>query len=60
MATLFILLIALLIGIPISWRMLSRLAVLVFIAGSLFLLVYETFADAPPPRTPRLRDRNSR
>lgn len=60
MGILAVLLIAFLISIPISWRMLSRLAVLVFIAGSMILLVYETFAGTPPPRPPRLRDRNSR
>lgn len=39
MGILAVLLIAFLISIPISWRMLSRLAVLVFIAGSMILLV---------------------
>ncbi len=56
MGTLIVVVAVLLVGIPIGLRMLTRLALLGFIVGSIVLLVYETFsATAPSPR-----DRNRR
>jgi hypothetical protein len=56
MGTLIVVVAVLLVGIPIGLRMLTRLALLGFIAGSIILLVYETFSTtAPSPRDRKRR-----